>query len=159
MKINGQNIFLRTPQLEDTTLHFLWENNSENQKYNETTDKLSYSQIQSFIQNNNNIEGNEQFRLLIVKENNQEPIGTIDLFDISFTNKRAGIGILIFEKEERGKGAGTEALALIEKFASETLHLENLYCNIREDNQKSVQLFEKSGYKKTVIKKKWYYEG
>ena len=55
----------------------------------------------------------KQLRLAICLNNSYEAIGLIDLFDFDPKNNRAGIGILIQEKNNRINGFGSEALQLL----------------------------------------------
>ena len=63
-------------------------------------------------------------------------IGLIDLFDFDPKNKRAGIGIVIVNPEDRNKGRGAEALSLLCNYAFTILDLHQLYANISGRKQK-----------------------
>ena len=65
------------------------------------------------------------------------------------------MGILIKETSERQKGVGNEALGLLIKYCNTHLNLHQLYCNISEDNQASLNLFSKHGFEIIGLKKDW----
>jgi diamine N-acetyltransferase len=65
------------------------------------------------------------------------------------------VGILINDAQNRNKGIGSEALALIIDYSFEQLQLHQLYANIGTDNEISIQLFTKFGFQKIGIKKDW----
>jgi diamine N-acetyltransferase len=96
----------------------------------------------------------KQLRLIIQNEKNQ-PVGAIDLFDFEPYHLRAGVGILIHEKENKNKGYASDALSALSDYALNTLGLKQLYANITEDNVISIKLFEKAGFKKSGVKKNW----
>lgn len=155
--ITGENVFLRQVDPSDATLLLLWENNPENWKVSETEAPFSLQEIQDYIATASNIRANKQLRLIICKTDSKKAIGTIDLFDVDFKNKRAGVGILISNKNERQKGFASEALELISKYASTILNFKQLHCLVQSDNLNSVSLFEKQGFIKTGERKRWYY--
>lgn len=82
-------------------------------------------------------------------------LGLIDIFGFDFKNLRAGIGVLIKDKENRRKGIGSEALQLLISYCFKSLHLHQLYCNISEDNKASLKLFESQGFERIGLKKDW----
>jgi len=88
--------------------------------------------------------------------NQNNPIGSIDLFDFDPSNKRAGIGILITD-DERNKGYASEALELLISHCFGTLQLHQIYCNISADNQVSLQLFKKHNFISVGLKKEWIF--
>lgn len=97
----------------------------------------------------------KQLRLLICDEN-EERIGLIDLFDINFKHQRAGVGILIANKEYREKGYAEEALRLLMKFAFKAYDIVNFHCTIQCDNTPSIRLFEKLKFIRVGERKQWY---
>lgn len=155
--ITGDKVFLRQVDPSDATLLLLWENNPENWKVSETEAPFSLKEIEDYIATASNIRANKQLRLIICNKETNKPLGTIDLFDVDFKNKRAGIGILISNKNERQKGFATEAIQLMSKYASSVLNFKQLHCLVQSDNHKSTSLFEKQGFIKTGERKEWYY--
>lgn len=155
--ITGENVYLRQVDPSDATLLLLWENNPENWKVSETEAPFSLKEIQDYIATASNIRANKQLRLIICKVDSKKAIGTIDLFDVDFKNKRAGLGILISNKNERQKGYASEAIGLICKYATEILNFNQLHCLVQANNLKSISLFEKEGFVKSGERKNWYY--
>ena len=81
------------------------------------------------------------------------------MFEFDIKNKRAGIGILIQDEENRNRGYGKEALELLVDYCFETLHLHQVYANISESNLASLALFETNGFQKIGLKKDWSFDG
>ncbi|HLV43152.1 MAG TPA: GNAT family protein [Brumimicrobium sp.] len=154
--LKGKKIYLRQIEENDVNLLLLWENDTENWRYSESEAPFSLHQLQQYVKNASHVRQNEQLRFIICLLEDDTAIGTIDLFTIDFKNLRAGVGVLIANKENRQKGYAQEALFLLERFASKSLELEQLFCEIQADNEGSIQLFEKSGFIKTGTKKSWY---
>lgn len=154
--LEGQNIYLRLPNKGDATTILLWENNPENWRYSDMEKPYTLFEIMSYLEDAHDVLANLQIRFMIIHKESEQPLGTIDLFEINFKNKRAEIGILIADKINREKGFAKEALLLIEKYTKNKLKLDQLYCTIHSDNTPSISLFESASYIKTGEKKNWY---
>ena len=84
-------------------------------------------------------------------------IGCVDLFDFDPRNRRAALGMYI-ASEHRGKGVGHEALAKIEEYAFDFLHLRCLYAVIAQTNTACSAIFEHAGYIPSSPLKNWTLE-
>ncbi|MEX1190785.1 MAG: GNAT family protein [Brumimicrobium sp.] len=155
--LKGEKIFLRQLESSDVSTLLLWENNPSNWRVSETEAPFSLQQMHSYIDNASEIRKNKQLRLLICEISSGDPVGAVDLFDISFKHRRAGIGILIADSAQRGKGFAKESLNIITKYSGEVLELSQLHCLIQDDNSNSISLFEKQGFIKMGEKKNWYF--
>jgi diamine N-acetyltransferase len=155
MLLRNDHISLRALEPSDVDLLYQWENDPAIWQISQTLTPFSHFVIEQYVANSHqDIFTNKQLRLMICKEGNV-PVGTIDLFDFDPLNQRAGIGILIAEKQERGKGFASNALQLLIDYCFSTLNLHQVYCNITADNEKSIILFQRHGFLITGIKKEW----
>ena len=154
--LQGEKINLRA--LEPTDLEFLYqlENDESIWQMSNTTQPFSKYVLKEYLANSHrDIYEVKQLRLVICTTKNKKTIGFLDLFDFEPKHRRAGIGILIFNVEERGKGYAAEALRLIANYAKGHLNMHQLYANIMADNDRSIQLFKKAGYVKSGVKRDW----
>jgi diamine N-acetyltransferase len=153
--LKGEYIYLRALEPEDIDLLYRWENDTENWLISNTQAPFSRFVLEQYIASaHQDIYSAKQLRLIICDVNNAT-VGSIDLFDFDPANLRAGIGILIADKENRGKGFAKEALALLVNYCFEVLNLHQLYCNITAGNEQSIALFEKQGFELVGTKKQW----
>ncbi len=158
MLLQNELLNLRALEPTDLELLFNWENNTDIWNVSNTLAPFSKYILHQYIENSHrDLFESKQLRLIIELKDNltNEPIGTIDLFDIDFYHKRAGIGILIAEAKNRNKGYALTALKILHNYCYKHLALSQLYCNIDDDNHPSLQLFEKAGYKITGTRKMW----
>ncbi len=155
--LENDNIKLRAIEPTDLELLYEWENNTEIWQLSNTLSPFSRHVLQQYIENSKfDLIESKQLRLIIeLKSEIPTPIGTIDLFDIDFINSRAGVGILIAMPEHRRNGYASETLEILHKYCKSHLNINQLYCNIEENNKPSIQLFENKGYELTGVKKKW----
>lgn len=156
MKKDEKNIFLREVQPSDLEILLFWENNPENWKVSGTMKPYTTEEMLSFVNDTSYLAENGQQRWLICLYEDQQAIGTIDVFNVDLIHGFAGIGILIAEKEMRHKGFATQALELLIELAENELNLTNLTCSIQSDNDSSIQLFKKVGFEEIGIRKDWY---
>ena len=148
---------LRLRALEPSDLEMMYD--TENDKslwvYSNTSSPFSKHTLKKFIENSHlDIIEHKQVRLVIFDESNS--YGFIDLFDYDQISRRAGVGIIIFEKF-RCKGIGSLSLKLIEEHVLEHVPMHQLYANISSNNVESISLFKKNGYNKVGLKKDWVF--
>ena len=155
LTLKGENIYLRALEPEDLEFVYTIENNEHIWEMSSTQTPYSRFLIKRYLENaHQDIYEIKQLRLMI-SSNDHKPLGLIDLFDYNPTHNRAGVGIVIAEDKNRGKGYGAEALKLIIKYGFTHLRLHQLYANISEDNIASIKLFENLGFSKVGVKKEW----
>jgi diamine N-acetyltransferase len=154
--LKGESIYLRA--LEPNDLEFLYavENNELIWDVSNTQTPYSRFLIRQYLKNaHQDIYEAKQLRLAICDGQDFPAIGLVDLFDFDPKNNRAGLGIVIQNKQDRNAGVGTEVLELLIRYAFRQLNLHQLYANISADNSVSLSLFTKFGFQKIGIKKQW----
>ena len=152
----GSDIYLRALEPDDVDFLYQWENNVEIWNFSNTRLPYSKALLQQFIENSSNeIFIDKQVRFIICEKDGDRPIGTLDLFDFDPINMRAGVGILIADETRRGKGFAKQALQLAIEYSFKQLRLNQLFCDITSDNDKSLKLFEALGFVRSGLKKKW----
>ena len=151
----GENIYLRTIEPWDADIIHEWENNTENWSVSNTLVPFSKYLIEQYVNSSQDIFAFRQLRLMIALNDGNKTVGAVDLFEFDPKHQRAGVGILI-DSKYRGKGYGTESLKLLEDYVLSVLGIRNLFCNILEDNEGSIHLFEKCAYKMIGKKKNWF---
>lgn len=158
--LEEKNIKLRAIEPSDSNLIYKWENDTSVWHAGNTIEPFSKHIIDQYVSNAHlDLFQTNQLRLMIdtkeTKDLPEQTIGSIDLFDIDNMHQRAGVGILIGEREARDKGFAKQALKALINYCSDVLFLHQLYCNIDEDNEASLHLFKKNGFEITGEKKDW----
>lgn len=153
--LKGKKVYLRALEPEDLDFVHEVENTEEFWEISATQAPYSRYMIKKYLQNSHrDIYEVKQLRLVIC-DYEDKPVGLIDIFDLEPKDRRAAIGILIADPTERGKGYGSESLALITKYAFTHLALHQVYANITAENESSKKLFENQGFKEVGVKKEW----
>ena len=87
------------------------------------------------------------------RERSGKALGFIDLTDFTPRHLRAEVGITLLP-EHRGRGIGTEALRLLEQYATQVLTIHQLYAYATPDSP-SYSLFLSAGYHTAAILNDW----
>lgn len=157
--LRGEHIYLRALEPEDLEFIYAIENDETFWELSNTQTPYSRYLIKEYLENAyKDIYEVKQLRL-VISDFEDQALGLIDLFDFDFKNKRAGIGILIKSESDRQKGFGKEALKLLINYCFNQLQLHQIYCNISENNDMSVQLFKNQGFVPVGLKRDWNFNG
>jgi len=85
-------------------------------------------------------------------------IGTVNLVDIDWKNNHAFTGLMLGDKEIRGKGYGVDTFMAIQRYAFEELHLERLDGTVIEYNTIALNMItKKCGWKVEGTQRNWYF--
>lgn len=147
---------LRALEPEDIDVLYKWENDTRLWKMSNTVAPFSKFILRRFIEDQKyDIYETKQFRMIIESKRDGKAVGAIDLFDIDPTNRRAAVGILIYEDRDQGQGYASGALTAIIKYSFQVLGLNQIYCNILSNNLRSLNLFKSKGFTVVGLKVEW----
>ncbi|APQ15823.1 GNAT family N-acetyltransferase [Maribacter hydrothermalis] len=153
--LKGNHIYLRALEQNDLDFLFELENDTDVWELSGTITPYSKNVLQLYLDNaHRDLFDVKQLRLVIC-DLNEKAVGLIDVFDFEPNHKRAGIGIIILDKEQRNKGFGGEAVSILCNYLFNILGLRQIYANILEENVASLHLFKKLGFVEIGIKKDW----
>lgn len=154
--LQTENIRLRALEPEDIDILYKWENDTRIWKISNTLAPFSKYILRRFIEDQKyDIYETKQLRMIIESRSDKRAVGAIDLFDIDPTNRRAGIGILVYEDRDQGQGYASAALTEMIKYAFQILGLNQLYCNVLSNNLRSLNLFKSKGFTVVGLKMEW----
>ena len=148
IRIEGENIILRSVDFSDIDTLLLWENSSAEPLYGVYDEQYTRDDVVQFVENQQHYSfaETEQLRLMICSHDG-ERLGAIDLTE--YDGQKADVSILIFDKGNRNKGFATSALRLATDYAR-TIGLHTLYATILPENLASIALFAKAGFSQST---------
>lgn len=153
--LENDTLSLRCPEPEDLEALYRWENDTDVWKYGSAISPYSKYILRQYIENaQTDIFESKQLRFMIVLNQNQSTIGTIDLYDFDALNSRCGVGIYI-DNEWRKKGYAAQAMRVLQKYVFDFLKINQLYAVIPESNKASLNLFQNYNFLKTGILQQW----
>lgn len=153
--LENNTLRLRAPEPEDLDLLYTWENDTSVWEEGASIVPFSrYSIKQYLIDYKYDIYVDKQLRLMVTLKETGQSIGTVDIYDFDPFHRRAGVGILI-DHSQRHRGYGLQTLNILEKYAFSFLNMKQLYAIIPENNDNSIGLFTKAGYRQTGLLEEW----
>lgn len=145
MELAGEHVYLRKMTVEDTDQVIRWRNAphvmerflfrtplTKEMHLNWMKEKIGSGQVEQFI---------------ICEKEKDRGIGCFYFRDIDREHHTAELGIFIGEKEELGKGYGTEAVQIGVKYGFENMKLEKIILRVLNDNEAAKRNYEKNGFK------------
>lgn len=84
-------------------------------------------------------------------------LGQIDLYAIDWKLRCGTLGMVIGHENQRGKGYGAEALALLLRYSFLTLGLERVELEVNQENQRAVRCYQKAGFVLEGVKRHAFY--
>ena len=153
------NISLRAIEPDDTDTLYIWENDPSLWPYGTTRAPMSRHQIWQYVDSyDGDIFAAHQLRLMIVDKETSAAVGTVDLYEYDPRDGHAMVGIFI-DSRFRRRGYASSALKLIEDYARRTVGMHQLAAMVAVDNQASVALFTKAGFKSRACLRSWIKKG
>ncbi len=145
--LENDTVKLRALEPEDLDLLYRWENDGTFWSAGNTLAPYSRFALRQYLESQTaDLYTTKQLRLMIVLKGAGRGIGMLDMFDFDPYHNRTGVGMLI-DSSCQEKGFGSQALELFIQYAFHFLKLKQIYCNIAEDNEKSLALFQKQGFR------------
>ena len=157
VNLTGKLVYLRALEPEDLIYVYNTENDTSIWEVSHTQTPYSQYVLKQYLEESHkDIYEVKQLRLVICSLHH-EVIGFIDLFDFDPQHKRAGVGLVINNPENRGKGYGKDALQALIKYCFLALNLHQIYCNITQGNEASIKLFKSCNFEYVGCKKDWIF--
>ena len=147
----GKNIELKLIEKKDLQLIVRWKNSAYEKFYEYP---LSNSGQEVWFEKH--IRSNDFLFIIYELPNNK--IGMAGLSNIDNRNRNAEFGRFVLDERFRGKGYGKEALMLVLDYAFKHLNLHSVYLDTLKNNVKSIDFYEKAGFKQEGIKRQHIYK-
>lgn len=156
MNIRGKIVLLRAIERQDIPLLHEWSNNPEvQQQLGGWHFPSSLEIMENWFERSTSDGLNQRFA---IETADHDLIGTTNLVEINWKDRNAFHGMLIGNRDMRGKGYGVDTVMAIMRYAFEEMGLERLDTTIIEYNQPSYRLYiGKCGWKEEGRKQNWYW--
>lgn len=153
--LNNKQLYLRAPEPEDIEMMYHMENDPESWDVSCFTVPYSRYVLKQYIEASQcDLFADKQLRLMMMRKEDNEIVGTIDLTDFVPMHGRAGVGIAV-KKEYRREGYASQALDMLVNYTFHFLHLRQLYAYIAVSNEASLNLFQSCKFVQSGILKDW----
>jgi len=155
MNIKGKSLILRAVEESDLVLLHEWANDPDTQNaIGHVHFPSSMDFHKAWFQKLKDDQLNQRFAI-------EAPefglIGLSSIINIDWRNNHAWHGIVLGDKNTRGRGFGIEAMLTTVRYAFDELHLERLDGSIIEYNSLPYSLYMKYGWKEEGRRRNYYF--
>jgi RimJ/RimL family protein N-acetyltransferase len=156
MNIRGKKVLLRAIEITDLPILQKWANDPEIQYWlGGWHFPTNYEDQNKWFASLGTTSLNQRFAIETAELG---IIGMANLINIDWKNKNAFHGMMLGDKEVRGKGYGVDTVIAIMKYAFEELGLKRLDGSMIEYNEASLKMYiGKCGWKEEGRQRDWYY--
>lgn len=153
MNIKGKVVTLRALEMQDLPLLTKWSNSPEIW-YSLGGWHFPYSSLstEEYIKNINN--SNMKLQNFAIETEEMGFIGTTNLVDIDWKNRTAFNGIMLGDKDSRGKGYALDAVMSIMRYSFKELGLHRLDGDMIAYNERSLDFYTKNVVGLLKVKRK-----
>ena len=144
--IRGELVYLRAPERSDIPTFVRWFNDADVLHHLAMYAPMSEAAETVWFDRMLERQGTTDYHFVICLMTDDRAIGTAGLHGIDMVNGTAEFGIAIGEKEDWGKGYGTDALRAICEFGFGSLRLERIGLVVYEGNARGRRSYEKAGF-------------
>ncbi|MGY4797852.1 GNAT family N-acetyltransferase [Lysinibacillus fusiformis] len=147
--IKGQQVYLREIREDDSDSIVRCFQNEEIMYMTGTRNILTRGQIKEAIIRFKADSSRYDFAICLV--DNDQVIGDLAIMEVDLDNKKAMFRIALHGIEDCGKGFGSEAVRLAQRFTFEELNLNRLELQVYSHNSRGIKSYEKVGFKKEGV--------
>jgi RimJ/RimL family protein N-acetyltransferase len=149
MVIAGKTFYLRSIEREDLKLMHKWLNDSEIMQWarSKPDNSTSMEAVEKEFELDLKGENPNRRTFIVASADTGRPIGWASMRWWRPFSTTTDIGLVIAEKELRGKGIGTEATMLLASEAFDQLHMHKVELWTRADNTAARKVAENCGFR------------
>lgn len=154
--ITGETVYLRPIEHSDIDGGWLdWINDPEVNRHLGSAFPVTREALERYFEAS---QPPHVFMFAICEREGSTHVGNARLSGLDWLNRRASFGWLIGEGRCRGRGYGTEALALAVHYGFLTLGLNRISMSMWEENQASMRCAEKVGFRREGILRQYVFK-
>ena len=164
--LEGKLVRLRALELSDLERVYSWINDREVTRYVSARYPLSRADEERWLQGSspNSFGGGVQLAIEVkngeVKDggtNESAHIGNIDLVEVRPEDRKAGLGVMIGDKDYWSNGYGTDAVITILRFAFHEMNLNRVWLHAFDFNERAQACYRKCGFQEEGRLRDHYY--
>jgi len=138
----GEKTLLRALEDRDVELLRRWRNHPDLLKYQCSDIPVSERSQRRWYES---YEANPAYRIFIIENKENQPVGYTILKNLDHKNRQAEIGLYL-DPAQQGKGYGKDAFLTLIRFGFHELNLHRMYLQVFDFNDKAIKMYEKIGF-------------
>jgi RimJ/RimL family protein N-acetyltransferase len=140
------SVYLRAAEREDIPRFVAWLNDHRTSRTLGLRAPLSIPLEDLWFDRMVADQGKTGYHFVICRLEDDEPVGTIGLFELDLVNGSAGLGISVGEPANRGRGYGGDAVRALLRFGFDSMRLERIWLDVIDFNPDARRLYERLGF-------------
>jgi RimJ/RimL family protein N-acetyltransferase len=140
------SVYLRAAEREDIPRFVAWLNDYRTSRTLALSAPLSIPMEEAWFEGIVAEQGNGRYLFTACLIADDRPIGNVSLFDLDHVNGNAGVGIMIGDAADRGRGHGTDMLEALLRFGFASLRLERIWLDVFDFNPRARLVYERIGF-------------
>ena len=154
------SVYLRAAERDDIPRFVAWLNDSRTSRTLGLWAPLSIPMEETWFEGMVADQGKGGYLFTACLLADDRPIGNVGLFDLDLVNGSAGLGIMIGEPGDRGRGHGTDMLEALVGFGLASLRLERIWLDVYDFNRGARRVYERVGFQhEGVMRHAFFREG
>jgi diamine N-acetyltransferase len=153
--LKGKKVFLRAAELEDARILSVWLNDRESNQNLDIIYPVSKRYADSFVAEGDEYNGK---KIYIIDNEDRKPIGLITIDNIKWEYRNCELGIVIYDKNQRNRGYGKDALETIINFIFDEMNMHLIYLKVFEENKAAIHLYNSLGFEMEGILRDRYFK-
>ncbi len=154
--LEGQLVRLRALEATDLERAYTWINDREVTRYLAARYPMSRADERRWLEEGptNGFAGGVR---LAIETKDGVHIGNLDLHQVRPEDRKAGLGIMIGEKEYWSNGYGSDAIVTLLRFAFHEMNLQRVWLHVFEFNERGYACYQKCGFREEGRLLRHYY--
>jgi RimJ/RimL family protein N-acetyltransferase len=140
------SVYLRAAERDDIPRFVAWFNDDRTSRTLGVRAPMSIPMEEAWFERMLADQGKTGYMFTVCLLADDRPIGSVGLFDLDLVNGSAGLGIMIGEPRDRGRGHGTDTVEAIVGFGFASLRLERIWLDVFDFNQRARRVYERVGF-------------
>jgi diamine N-acetyltransferase len=140
------SVYLRAAEREDIPHFVAWFNDDRTTRTLGVRAPMSIPMEEAWFERMVADQGKTAYMFTVCLIADDRPIGSVSLFDLDLVNGSAGLGIMIGQPADRGRGHGTDTLEAIVAFGFASLRLERIWLDVFDFNAGARRVYERVGF-------------
>jgi diamine N-acetyltransferase len=140
------SVYLRAVERDDIPRFVSWLNDGRTSRPIGFRSPMSIPMEEAWFERLVADQGKTVYMFTVCLLADDRPIGSVSLFDLDLVNGSAGLGIMIGEPGDRGRGHGTDTLEALVAFGFDSLRLERIWLDVFDFNPGARRVYERVGF-------------
>jgi RimJ/RimL family protein N-acetyltransferase len=144
--IRGRLTYLRAAERDDIPLFVRWINDRRTSRFLTARSPISVPLEERWFERMTESQGSDSWFFVICRLEDSRPLGTTGLFAVDLTAGSAGLGVMLGDPEDTGRGYGSDAIAALVEFGFGSLRLQRIWLDVYDFNDRARRVYARLGF-------------